>query len=142
MYSVLDIARYIILKEREEGHFVSNLKLQKILYFIQAEFLVVRGEACFFEDIIASEFGPIVLEVYHEYKVFGGASIPFNLKISMPYIRSEDKKLIDDMLDMVRRYSASTLTKISINQMPWTDTYSRRKGGVISRKLIREYFDD
>jgi len=65
------------------GHSVSNLKLQKILYFIQAEFLVVKGIPCFEEEIIAWGFGPVVLEVYHEYKVYGAAGIPVFFKKSI-----------------------------------------------------------
>ena len=33
MYGVIDIARYIIRYCKEKGYYISNLKLQKILYF-------------------------------------------------------------------------------------------------------------
>ena len=39
MYSAIDIARYIIWYCKSHGYTISNLKLQKILYFVQAEFL-------------------------------------------------------------------------------------------------------
>ena len=43
MYSALDVARYIIWYCEEKKYIVSNLKLQKILYFIQAKFLVEKN---------------------------------------------------------------------------------------------------
>ena len=76
MYNVLDVARYIIWYCKKKGYSISNLKLQKILYFVQAEFLVSVGSPCFAEEIEAWDFGPVVPEVYHEFKIFGSADIP------------------------------------------------------------------
>ena len=39
MYNVLDVCRFIINHCDEKDYSLSNLKLQKILYFIQAYFL-------------------------------------------------------------------------------------------------------
>lgn len=142
MYQALDVANYVIIKERKNGHGVSNLKLQKILYFIQAEFLVVKGKPCFKEEIIAWGFGPVVLEVYHKYKVFGSSCIPGNLKIPNPYIREEDKVLIDHVLEEVRRYNSSVLTDITLGQAPWMETYVPKQDRPISHNLIKKYFTD
>ena len=38
LYNVLDISRYIINYSNQQGYGISNLKLQKILYFVQAYF--------------------------------------------------------------------------------------------------------
>lgn len=76
MYKALDIARYIIERCREKNRTVSNLKLQKILYFVQAEFLVTKNQPCFAETIEAWDFGPVVPEVYYEYRMYGSANIP------------------------------------------------------------------
>ena len=65
MYSAIDIARYIIWYCKNHGYTISNLKLQKILYFVQAEFLVSAGAPCFYQDIEAWDFGPVIPEVYH-----------------------------------------------------------------------------
>ena len=142
MYKALDIANYVINKEGQMGHSVSNLKLQKILYFIQAEFLVVKGIPCFEEEIIAWGFGPVVLEVYHEYKVYGAAGIPVFFKKKNPYILKEDKILINNILDDVREYSSSTLTNITLCQTPWKESYVPKQDRPIRRKLIKEYFTD
>lgn len=75
MYSVVDISRYIIHYCKQQGYYISNLKLQKILYFVQAEFLVELHAPCFSEEIEAWDFGPVVPEVYHEYKHFGSSNI-------------------------------------------------------------------
>ena len=47
MYSAVEVAKYIIWYCKRQGYSISNLKLQKILYFVQASFLVNQGKPCF-----------------------------------------------------------------------------------------------
>ena len=49
MYNVLDVAIYVInyAHDADCGESMSNLKLQKILYYIQAAFLVEKNRECF-----------------------------------------------------------------------------------------------
>ena len=51
MYNALDVAKYIIFYCNTIGSSISNLKLQKVLYFVQAEFLVTIDVACFKEKL-------------------------------------------------------------------------------------------
>lgn len=48
-YDVLDVSRYVIKYSNERDYGISNLKLQKVLYFIQAYFLTntENGTPCF-----------------------------------------------------------------------------------------------
>ncbi len=46
-YNVIDISSYIIEYSNEIGSPVSNLKLQKLLYYSQAAMLVELGQKCF-----------------------------------------------------------------------------------------------
>ena len=71
MYDVKSVAKYVISYCREQEYVMSNLKLQKVLYFVQAAFLSTRHYPCFEEDFEAWDFGPVVPEIYHEYKIFG-----------------------------------------------------------------------
>ena len=56
MYRALDVAEYVIRKANAIDDPISNLKLQKILYFIQAEFLITKNRPCFREEIEAWGF--------------------------------------------------------------------------------------
>ena len=66
------IALYIISSGRE----ITNLLLQKILYYIQVAFLLKKNKECFKAVIIAGEFGPVIPEVYQKYKIYGRRGIP------------------------------------------------------------------
>ncbi len=76
MYNVLDVCRYVINYSNDKDYGISNLKLQKVLYFVQAYFLISTPEQCFKERIEAWDFGPVVPEAYREYKQFGSSNIP------------------------------------------------------------------
>ena len=144
MYGALKIARYIIQRCNLENKTISNLKLQKILYFVQAEFLVVKGQPCFQEDIEAWDFGPVVPEVYHSYKVFGSSNIPaIGRQIKVIGISEKDRKLIDGIVDECAQYSASALVEITHHQTPWIEAYHKPGyNNVISLDSIREYFSE
>lgn len=144
MYSALNIARYIIERCNLQGKPISNLKLQKILYFVQAEFLVTRNQPCFAEEIEAWDFGPVIPEVYHKYKIYGGASIPtIGKAMNLIAISKNDQVLINGMVDECAKYSASALVELTHNQTPWIEAYySEGYNNVIPKNKIKEYFKD
>lgn len=140
MYSALEVARFVIEYCRKNGLLMSNLKLQKVLYFIQAEFLVRNGEPCFFERIEAWPFGPVVSNVYHEYKTFGSSNIYSNLS-NFYDIAEEDRNIIKDIVKACNRFSATQLVELTHNQAPWKNAYNNGNR-IITNDSILEYFGE
>lgn len=96
MYDALTVAEYVIKYSTLSGMPVSNLRLQKVLYFIQAEFMVSTNSECFNDRIEAWDLGPVVPTVYRKYKVFGASSIPIDSsKDAERAINSEDRKMMN-----------------------------------------------
>lgn len=82
MYSALDIAKWFLnynlfLRnvDNEDTDDISNLKLQKLLYYAQGCYLAMYDAPLFKEDIVAWAHGPVVREVYDEYKAYGSGGI-------------------------------------------------------------------
>ena len=73
-YKAVNIARYIINKCTADEHPISNLQLQKILYYVQKEFLT-NDLVAFDDDFEAWQFGPVIPEVYYLYCGFGATAI-------------------------------------------------------------------
>lgn len=140
MYSAVDVARYIIWYCKRQGYSISNLKLQKILYFVQAEFLVNTGKPCFSEEIEAWDFGPVVPIAYRKYKHFGSSDIPDAVSDNN-VIADEDKELIKTVIDKFADYSATDLVSLTHNQFPWIDAYIPHMNREITPDAIREYFN-
>lgn len=142
MYNVLLVAKHIIKYCNEKNYSVSNLKLQKLLYFVQAEFLVSTGTPCFPEEIEAWDFGPVVPEVYHRYKVYGSSSIPYNNTGLIGRISPADEAMINEMIDRCAKYTASQLVEMTHHQDPWVQAYTPYRSNVITKRSIRDFFSE
>lgn len=138
-YSACDVAEYIIYYSHSIGESVSNLKLQKLLYFVQGEFLK-SGKECFLEEIEAWDYGPVVHEVYKKYKVYSGGNIPYIVAKDISGISDDDKAIIQKVVRRYRKYSTYELVKIALDQDPWKIFYVKDRINTISKKTIREYF--
>ena len=137
-YRALDIAKYIINHEHEEGREISNLRLQKLLYFIQAKFIVETGKPCFSDPIEAWDFGPVVTSVYHEYKLFGSFDIAStDTAVS---IDEESASRIKNMLDFCSHYPTYQLVEITHNQTPWKRARENPFSHVITLDSMEQYF--
>ena len=154
-YRVMDVARYVINVCNKNGYGITNLRLQKILYFIQVDFLTNLGKPCFDEDIEAWNFGPVIPEVYHEFKCYGNSKIPLvrryienETNIWDSQIRyfdykkldKEDRRRIEDIIRQCERYTTSELVEITHNQTPWVQAYKRRYDNIITRDSLVRYF--
>ena len=142
MYSALLISRYIIKRCNEINKSISNLKLQKLLYFVQAEFLVSKDKPCFYEKIEAWDFGPVVPEVYRKYRIYGSASIPYIKGIENGKILSDDQALINEIVDICSKYSAAMLVEVTHAQEPWKKAYKRYQNNTISNDSIKSFLSE
>ncbi|MBR1603546.1 MAG: DUF4065 domain-containing protein [Synergistaceae bacterium] len=144
MYDVLLIAKYIIKYCNKSNLSISNLKLQKLLYFIQAAFLVERGQPCFSDEIEAWDFGPVVPAVYYKYKIYGGTNIPYvnNNETLFVSISKADKDIIDRIINDCAKYTASMLVDITHKQTPWLKAYAPYTRNIITKDSIMEFFKE
>ncbi|MDB6118895.1 MAG: putative prophage protein, partial [Verrucomicrobiaceae bacterium] len=78
MPNALDVAKYFLSKADadEAGDVISNLKLQKLLYYAQGFHLALTGAPLFEEDIQAWVHGPVVREVWQAFNQYGANGIP------------------------------------------------------------------
>jgi len=63
-----DVAKYIIAEFHEAEDFITNMKVQKLLYYVQGWHLGLYGAPVFDEQFQAWVHGPVQYEVYNEYK--------------------------------------------------------------------------
>lgn len=76
IYNVIDVSSYIINYSNQINHPINNLKLQKLLYYVQAAMLIEVGRKCFNSKIIAWKFGPAIPEAYRFFEEYGRNNIP------------------------------------------------------------------
>lgn len=96
LLSCFNVAGYFIRFANKTGSFLNNLKLQKLVYYAQAWHLALHDTPLFPEDFQAWVHGPVIPELYQEYKNFGGQRI---LKDAHPKL----PKNVEDFLDEVAK---------------------------------------
>ena len=75
MYSSLVIAYSFVKKGIEDCNPVTQMKLQKLVYFAQGFNLALDRGALIKERFQAWEYGPVVPEIYAQYKIYGSNPI-------------------------------------------------------------------
>jgi len=98
MYTALDIAKYFItLANPETEDFITNLKLQKLLYYAQGFHLALFGKPLFRESLEAWQYGPVVPEIYRIYKQYGSSPLPQPDDFNIEQYDRQTQELLDFM---------------------------------------------
>lgn len=138
-YSALEIAKYVINHEHKEHREITNLRLQKLLYFVQAKILVETGKPCFEDEMEAWAYGPVVPIVYNEYKGYGNLPIIERQKIS-ERIENSIENYINEILNYFSDTPTFELVQITHGQAPWIEAKKNGLHSKISVDSIREFF--
>ena len=142
-YPVLSLSNYICSTTADDGRTVTNLQLQKILYYVQGYFMRCLDSLAFDEDIYNWQYGPVVPEAYFEYNV--NLSNPIN-NIDViaanefgNSLRVDSKafKLLHKVLNKCLTYSAKQLVDMTHREDPWKNTTLRH---MISKEAIKKFF--
>lgn len=138
MYQANTVANYIIQYAITNKLSLSHLKLQKVLYFVQAQFLVNKNKPCFSEQIKAFPFGPVLESVYNDYKFFGSNNINVIKHKSYQIIEYNDQKLIDEIIEQCNNYSNIKLLHIIYMQTPFKNAFKYKTA--ISNEDLLNFF--
>lgn len=113
-----EVAKYIIYSFQEMGDYLANMKLQKLLYYVQGWHLANFGTPAFEDRLEAWALGPVQPEVYDDYKEFEFR--PITRKTSDPDLKDcRLCDLIDDVLDTYGAETGYALHKMTHQESPW-----------------------
>lgn len=135
------VAKYIINRLNSKNIEITHLKLQKLLYFCQKEYLQKYNKPLFEEDFEAWVHGPVLPEIYREYAKYGWDNIPKTLRTSI--IFTTEKNHIKEVLEKYQNLSGKELEILSHNEYSWI---LARKGvlfyapsnSIITKESIRQ----
>lgn len=124
MYPVQKIAHYIVNECSQREHPVSNLKLQKMLYFAWIEYFKSTHRCLFNERIEAWQFGPVVPLIYDEYCAYGGLDIDKRYT-DLDDIAPSDTAILDEIISKYSAISVSRLVSMTHEPgKPWNKVFS------------------
>jgi uncharacterized phage-associated protein len=122
MYRALDIANYFILTGRQADRPVTNMKLQKLIYYAQGWYMALHnGLTLFEEDFKRWDFGPVCPPVYNKFKKSGAQPIlePYD---GVHPIEPQVKAFLDKIWKLYGKYTAVQLSELSHRETPWLVT--------------------
>ena len=106
-YQVNQIANQLLLYSADMGReLMTNMKLQKMLYYQQGFHLAYFGTPLFEEDIEAWMYGPVVPSVYEKYKGFGQQGIEPDRKQEFTFENEIEGSLFNEVCKVYGAYSA------------------------------------
>jgi uncharacterized phage-associated protein len=135
------VAECIISLSHAKHNPVSNLKLQKLLYYSQAWHLALFGEPLFDEDIEAWVHGPVVPEIFRRYRDCKWSPIP-SLGVDNA---CQFRPHLEEVWRVYGRFSAFDLERLTHSEDPWK---MARKGlapdessnNIITKSSMRDYY--
>lgn len=125
-YDAKEIAKYIITLCFTKNILISNLQLQKMLYFLWVEYWKENKRKLFLEEFYAWPLGPVIPDVYYEYCSYAGRTIAEYYETS---ITEDDRKQLDDVIVKYAKISASRLVDMTHKKGgAWDSVYQNGKG--------------
>jgi uncharacterized phage-associated protein len=138
--SATDVARYFLAGQDDGGgERITHLKLQKLLYYAQGYYFALFGEPLFSEAIEAWDHGPVVREIYDEYKHCGRQPLPLP-KDESPAFSQDIRDLLDNVAVSYGRYSALGLRDLTHKEAPWKDAFARGANSEITPAVMGRFF--
>lgn len=115
---------------------MTNLKLQKLLYYAQGIYLKRNDKVLFDDKIFAWQHGPVVRSVYDIYKKFGGNGIEFEGNINLNF-SEELNSFLEEIYENFGQYTAWKLRNMTHEEDPWRLTERNEE---ITPNVIKKYF--
>lgn len=150
MNSIHDVADYIILKVKSEDETASliNLKLQKLLYYVQAWSYGINKKPMFEGEFEAWIHGPVNRAIYDRFSPTKYLYSEINIadcKNKEVKFSDEDTEFIDFILENYLKYSGAELERLSHNEKPWLETrgdlgVNERCDKIIAPELMMDYY--
>lgn len=145
-YSASLIAYAFVKKGMETGKPVTQMKLQKMVYFAHGYHLAKYGEPLIKEDFEAWQFGPVAPSIYNEFKLYGSDAIRVTdtakLEAALSTLSPEAIDAINYTWEATKDISAYKLSNWTHKQdSPWAASYRPNiLGTVIPNHDIQSYF--
>ncbi|HEX8064537.1 MAG TPA: type II toxin-antitoxin system antitoxin SocA domain-containing protein [Allosphingosinicella sp.] len=157
MYDVRDIANYVLDTAETRGVPITNLSLQKLLYFVHGWFYSIYDRPLVRNKFEAWQHGPVQRVIYDQFKVCRNAPIrglratyidPENGEsvYREPTVDPDHARLIDQVLDKYEKFSAGQLVEQShVEDGPWEYVWQQAEevvypGMKIPDSMILEHF--
>jgi uncharacterized phage-associated protein len=124
-YTALTVAKWFISWANSNDADLSNLKLQKLIYYAQGYWLAFKTQPLFGDSIHAWSHGPVVPNVYHCFKKFGSGDIrlPPDDDFDWDHVDAETTQHLIEIWDKFGGFGAWRLRNMTHAEAPWKEHF-------------------
>ncbi|MGK7872992.1 MAG: Panacea domain-containing protein [Xenococcaceae cyanobacterium] len=137
------IADYIIHFYHQHGDLITNLKLQKLVYYAQAWYLALYDKSLFSEDFQAWISGPVQPQLYERFKKYKWNPISEDAG-EIELLQQIEDHLIE-VIEVYGKYEAYYLERMTQEETPWLKARGgipsdRESTAVISKQEMQAFY--
>jgi uncharacterized phage-associated protein len=137
-----DIAAYFLAFANETGNLLTNLKLQKLVYYVQAWHLALYDKPVFEDDFEAWIHGPVLPDLFKLYQPYGYRPILIS-NLNEEVLSSLKQKfgiqlaeLIDEVIEEYFGADAFALSQQTHAELPWQEARKDLQRDAPSHNII------
>lgn len=147
LHSAKQVAARILATQFEQvaddavSNDLNNMKLQNLLYYAQGAHLALIGRPLFSEPLVAWENGPVVENVYRDYKRFQNAPIDeVEGEFDVDDFDPDESNILQQVMDIFAWHSAPAVQDESDTEDPWRKAVDVGLGTPLDPGTMRDFF--
>lgn len=139
------LSNFLLCESRERGEILTNLKLQKLLYYAQAWHLALFNQKLFDEDFEAWVHGPVLPSEYRRFRDYKWR--PITEEVERPEIAKDLIDFLDEIVDVFGSETAVALELMTHRERPWMEARgdlapAAPSTRTISKETMRDYYSE
>ena len=138
-YRSTDIADIVINLYQEKKGKITNLKLQKVLYYMQMAYLQKEGEPLIDEDFEAWRHGPVIPILYDKFKIYVSDPINATSTKNVNELTESEREVVEDITMRTLTKDAWDLVNDTHQTQPWSENYIEGCNIIIPKSEIKNY---
>jgi len=141
-----NVARYFLSNiDPEAGESITPLKLQKLVYYVQAWALGLYHTLVYEEDAQAWVHGPVYPSLYYLYRNYGYNNIPKIIDFDSTVFNDTEFEILEMVWYVYGKYDAKYLERLTHHEDPWRISrrgldVSDKSNRPIPKDLIEKYY--
>lgn len=138
--NIYDVSNYFLSLAQQEKVRLTNLRMQKLLYYSQGFHLALHDKPLFDDEVEAWDFGPVLPRIYFSYQNLVEQSLKaFNAQ-EKDILSSAIVKLMRAVFHQYGSYEVWSLLDKKYTETPWSDAYQSECKAVIPLASLKKHF--
>jgi uncharacterized phage-associated protein len=138
------VANAFVRLAGEQGRKLTNMQLQKLVFFAQAYALALLDKCLYEKNIHAWQWGPVIPTLYKSLQKYGSGFVTEEIETSDSVAAdSEAEGVIRGVWEAYGMYTGAQLSEITHRPgSPWVRAWERKPFSIIDVGEIKDYYQD